>query len=105
MQFYAFKQMELDRLILRQVAGPGSWNAMQALLASDEPLTQAELAEEIKRSQPAVSRALAALARADLVTSHHDRDRGQDRDGDRPPGRPPVRWRPDREQWDRLTKH
>jgi DNA-binding MarR family transcriptional regulator len=93
--------MELDRLILRQVAGPGSWNAMQALLARDEPLTQAELGEAIKRSQPAVSRALAALARADLVTWHRD----QDSESDRSRGRPPVRWGPDREQWDRLTKH
>jgi predicted ArsR family transcriptional regulator len=92
--------MEINRLILRQVAGPGSWNAMQALLASDEPVTQAELAEQIKRSQPAVSRALSALARADLVTGHRDPDRG-----DRPRGRPPVRWGPDRNQWDRLTKH
>lgn len=91
--------MEFNRLILRQVAGPGTWNAMQALLASNEPLTQAELAHAIKRSQPAVSRALATLARAKLVTSHRDRGR------DLSPGRPPVRWRPDRQQWDRLTKH
>jgi predicted ArsR family transcriptional regulator len=90
--------MELARIILRQVAGPGTWNAMQALLLSDEPMTQAELAKAIKKSQPAISRALAALARANLVTSHRDPNRAGS------PGRPPVRWQPAREQWNRLTK-
>lgn len=94
MQFYAFTRMELERLRLRQLAGPGAWGALNALLQSPDGLTQDELISTTDRSQAAVSRAIAALVRAELVAGTAE-PTGH-------PGRPPVRWRADRQRWERI---
>ncbi len=88
--------MELDRLRLRQIAGPGAWRTLQALLDDDRAMTQAELALKVDRTQPAVSRALGALSRAQLVTSTPDRQGSL--------GRPARRWKANREECARLLR-
>lgn len=89
--------MEIERHIVRQLAGPVAWRVLEVLLEHSEPVTQAELASTLGRSQPAVSRALAALARAGLASSAPAPARR------RSAGRPAQRWGPDRERWERLS--
>jgi predicted ArsR family transcriptional regulator len=98
LQFYAFIQMESRRLLLRQLAGPVAWHVLEVLLEHTEPVTQAELAATLGRSQSAISRALAALERAGLASSASTPTKR------RGAGRPPRRWAPDRERWTRLSE-
>jgi len=89
--------MELQRLLVRQLAGPVAWRTLETLLERAEPMTQAELATALGRSQPAVSRALAALKRAGLASS------APAVGPRRGPGRRPQHWAPDRKRWARLS--
>jgi predicted ArsR family transcriptional regulator len=68
-----------------RIAGPTAWAVLLELLGSNEPTTQERLMDAVGRSQPAVSRALAALTDAGLVVSEVSRQ------GQR--GRPRATWR------------